>query len=54
MLGILNQLAADHVVTVHEDDGLVFRSDLGKGRVFVHAEIAKTQCPLASMWLKSA
>ncbi len=45
MLGIPNQLAADHVVTVHEDDGLVFRSDLGKGRVLVHKKIAKTKPP---------
>jgi len=45
MLGIVNQLAADHVVTVHEDDGLVFRSDLGKRRVLVHLEIGKTQSP---------
>jgi hypothetical protein len=42
MLGIVNQLAANHVVTVYEDDGLVFRSDLGKRRVLVHAEIGKT------------
>jgi hypothetical protein len=45
MLGILNQLAADHVLTVYEDDGLVLRRDLGKGRVLVHAQIAKTQSP---------
>jgi hypothetical protein len=45
MLGIVNQLAADHVVTVYEDDGLVFRSDLGKRRVLVHAEIVKTEPP---------
>jgi hypothetical protein len=45
MLGIVNQVATDHVVTVHEDDGLVFRGDLGKRRLLVHAEIAKTQSP---------
>jgi hypothetical protein len=45
MLGIENQLAADHVVTVYEDDGLVFRRDLGKRRLLMHAEIAKTQSP---------
>jgi hypothetical protein len=45
MLGIVNQLAADHVVTVYEDNGLVFRSDLGKRRVLVHVQIGKTQSP---------
>jgi hypothetical protein len=45
MLGIVNQLAADHVVTVYEDDGLVFRRDLGKRRVLVHTEIGKAQSP---------
>jgi hypothetical protein len=45
MLGIVNQLAADHVVAVYEDDGLVFRRDLVKRRVLVHAEIAKPQSP---------
>jgi hypothetical protein len=43
MRGIVNQFAADHVLTVHEDDDLVFRGDLGKRRLLVHTEIAKTQ-----------
>jgi hypothetical protein len=41
----VNQLAADNVVTIDEHDGLVFPSDLGKRRLLVHAEIAKTQSP---------
>ena len=45
MLGIVNQLPADQVVAVHEDDGLVFRGDFGKRRLLVHTEIAKTQSP---------
>jgi hypothetical protein len=43
MRRIVNQLATDHVITVHEDDGLVFRGDLGKRRLLVHPEITKTQ-----------
>ena len=35
LLGIVNQFAADHVVTVDEDDCLVFRRDLGKRSVLV-------------------
>jgi hypothetical protein len=45
MPGIVNQLAADHVLAVYEDDGLVLRRDLGKRRLLVHAQIAKTQSP---------
>jgi hypothetical protein len=45
MLGILNQLASDHVVTVYEDDCLVLRGDLRKRRVLVHAQIAKAKPP---------
>jgi hypothetical protein len=45
MLGIVNQLAADHVVAVDEDDGLVFCRDLNKRRVPMHVEIAKSQSP---------
>jgi hypothetical protein len=37
-------LTASHVVVV-EDDGLVFRGDLDKRRVLMHAQIAKTQSP---------
>lgn len=45
MFGIVNQLTPNHIVAVDEDDGLVFRCDLDKRRVLMHAEIAKTQSP---------
>ena len=42
----MNQLATDHVLTVHEDDWLVLRSDFGKGRLPMHPKIVKTESAL--------
>jgi hypothetical protein len=42
----VDQLAADHVVTVHEDDLLMLRGDLRKGRLLMHAKIFEAEPPL--------
>jgi hypothetical protein len=43
----VNKLAADHVLTVDEDDWLALRGDLREGRLPMHPKIVKTEPALA-------
>ena len=44
----MDQLPADHVLTVHEDDRLLLHGDLGKGSLLMHAKIPQAE---SSLWI---
>src|SRR6266566_10023189 len=43
---IVDELTANHVLTIDEDDRALLGGDLGKGRLPVHAQIVEAEPPL--------